>query len=42
MSSASEPVGSDIRNIADVSPMIVISPICSHLNRVENDNEDIS
>jgi hypothetical protein len=31
-----------MRNLVDVSPMNVISPICFHLNRVGNGNDDIT
>jgi len=30
------------RNSLDISPINVCSPICFHLNRVENGNADIS
>jgi hypothetical protein len=30
------------RNLSDVSPIIVSSPMCFHLNRVGNGDDDIS
>jgi hypothetical protein len=30
------------RNLGDVAPVYVTSPICFHLNRVGNGNDDIS